>query len=419
MNSRKFLFLQGPATLFHRSLIESIEMADHEVYQVSFCGGDWVFGLGQTQWRFNGRATEFTAWIAKRLEEYQITDLVLFGDMRPLHEAAIRVAREQNLRIYVFEEGYLRPDWITLEKGGVNANSNLMSKDDAWYRNYSHPQVKKNPPTGASLAVRFAFDLAYRVSTLLLYPWFDQYQTHRPRNSIVEYLGWARRYPMRCLSWRREKSVIQSLVDQEQPYFFFPLQLDSDSQIRRHSPFGGMVKAIQYVVESFAKYAPANNILVIKNHPLDTGLIPYRQILRKLTQSLNIENRVIYLENGHIPTLTHHAKGTVVVNSTVGMSALFHHSPTCALGKSIYNLPGLTYQDGLDSFWSNPVKPDMELFAKFRNAVINLTQINGNFYSRKGIKMAVSGSLNAMGVIATVNTDETLSFYGTTSQSLN
>ena len=108
-----------------------------------------------------------------------------------------------------------------------------------------------------------------------------------------------------------------------------------------------------------------------------------------------------------------------MVNSTVGMSALFHHSPTCALGKSIYNLPGLTYQDGLDSFWSNPVKPDMELFAKFRNAVINLTQINGNFYSKKGIKMAVAGSLNAMGVIATVNTDETLSFYGTTSQSLN
>ena len=419
MNRRKFLFLQGPATLFYRSLIKSINDSGYDVYQVSFCGGDWIFGFGQKRWRFNGSVDDFSTWIGEKLIKHGFTDVVLFGDMRPLHMVATKVAKELNIRTYVFEEGYLRPDWVTLEISGVNANSKLMMKDINWYDAYVCPQIKKNPPSGSNLYVRFFFDLCYRLATLLLFPFFSQYKTHRPHNAIIEYLGWARRYPLRYFYWQKEKKFIQQLVDNKKSYFFFPLQLNSDSQIQKHSDFGSMVNAMVFIIKSFANKAPRDSLLIIKNHPLDTGLIPYRRIIDNLAKSLSINDRVVYLENGHIPTLTQYAKGTVVVNSTVGMSALVHHNPTCVLGKAVYNLPGLTCQSGLDEFWNNPKRPNPVLFKKFRNAVINLTQVNGNFYSKKGIDMAVAGSLNVMGVIATVNTDEALAFYGSTSQSLN
>ena len=38
------------------------------------------------------------------------------------------LARRRSLRLHLFEEGYLRPDWITLEREGVNANSRLPDR---------------------------------------------------------------------------------------------------------------------------------------------------------------------------------------------------------------------------------------------------------------------------------------------------
>ena len=50
-----------------------------------------------------------------------------------------------------------------------------------------------------------------------------------------------------------------------------------------------------------------------------------------------------------------------------------------ALGSSPYNLEGLSDQQSLGEFWSNPTACDRELFKKFYQYTINKTQINGNF----------------------------------------
>ena len=83
------------------------------------------------------------------------------------------------------------------------------------------------------------------------------------------------------------------------------------------------------------------------------------------------------------------ARGTVTVNSTVGALSLGLDCATIALSDPIYNLPGLTFQGGLDDFWRERPLPDAELFRRFRNTVIHTTQVNGGFYSRSGIALAV------------------------------
>jgi capsular polysaccharide export protein len=105
------------------------------------------------------------------------------------------------------------------------------------------------------------------------------------------------------------------------------------------------------------------------------------------------KEQIIYLESGDLNALLKHAKGTVLVNSTVGTSALAMGSPVIALGSAIYDMDGLTFQGSLDQFWTESNSPDKALFNNFQQAVIEQTQINGGFYNQKGIEMSVQGSL--------------------------
>jgi len=60
-------------------------------------------------------------FLEAKLSEWEITDIILFGDCRPVHAAAIAIAKRHQIPHYVFEEGYLRPNWITLERAAPMA----------------------------------------------------------------------------------------------------------------------------------------------------------------------------------------------------------------------------------------------------------------------------------------------------------
>ena len=67
---------------------------------------------------------------------------------------------------------------------------------------------------------------------------------------------------------------------------------------------------------------------------------------------------------------------TITINSTVGLSSLYHGIPTLTLGKAIYDIDGLTCKGmKLDEFWTKNKKPDELLFKKFRTFLIQNTSI--------------------------------------------
>ena len=86
----------------------------------------------------------------------------------------------------------------------------------------------------------------------------------------------------------------------------------------------------------------------------------------------------------------------MTVNSTIGLSALAVSVPVITLGKAIYNLPGLTAQQGMDAFWQQPTAPNAVLFDAFRRVVAARTQINGGFHSDEGIALAVAGAIEKL-----------------------
>jgi len=81
-----------------------------------------------------------------------------------------------------------------------------------------------------------------------------------------------------------------------------------------------------------------------------------------------------------LPSLLQNAEGSVLINSTVGISSLYHGTPVKALGDAIYDIEGLTFQGSLASFWNAPGTVDKDLFKRFRRYLIDKTQINGSLY---------------------------------------
>ncbi|WP_321956960.1 capsular biosynthesis protein [Burkholderia cenocepacia] len=395
---RSYLALQGTASPFFSKLAEALRTRGHAVQKVNFCGGDLLYGgAARHAVNYEGRLGELPAWYSDVIGRGDFTDVLMFGDCREVHVPAHAIAQKAGMRVHVFEEGYVRPHWLTLERHGVNGRS-LLPRDPGWYRDRRKETPASPPaaPTGYNLRERAFHDIAYRGANTLFSRRFPHYRSHRPHNGFVEYAGLAWRALAQRGFERDAGRVTDQLLRATGGYFLFPLQLNSDAQLVVHSPFGGTRPAVDQVLRSFAAHADSNVRLVVKNHPLDTGLIDHRRHVLLLAQELGIADRVTFIDAGHLPTLLEYARGVIVVNSTVGLSALHHRRPLIALGHAIYDMQGLTWQGSLDDFWKAEFEPDRELYQAFLDYVIYHTQINGDFYTRTGIERAIRGAVSRL-----------------------
>lgn len=365
--------------------------------KVNFSAGDRLYWSGGNATSYRGPMDDLPDFYRQHYERHQISDLILFGDCRPVHRPAIEIAKSRGVRVHVFEEGYFRPHWITLERDGVNGNSRLP-KDPEWYREeakkISHDQ--KGLPFSNPFWKRAAYDVGYNFWAGLNPILHRGVQSHVPYSPVTEYLGYARRGLRLQYTTRRTRRTENMLIAEspDVPFFLLPLQLNTDAQIVHHSPFGSMLEAMIATMRSFAAHAPANTRLAVKIHPLDPGLVPYERVMNEQAALLGISDRVFYLESGNLPALLSATQGVVTVNSTVGASALIHGKATKVLGKAVYDLQGLTFQGEIDSFWATPPKPSGRLMKEFRSVVIAHTQINGGFYSNNGIILAIKHATN-------------------------
>lgn len=394
---RSFLFLQGNASRFFAELGVALDRKGYTVRRINFHGGDRLFWSLPKSVDYRRDLKHWPAFLARHLDDWAVTDILLFGDCRPLHRVAVRMAKERGIRVYVFEEGYLRPHWITMDLGGTNGFSSLP-RDPAWYRAAASrlPPWTMPEPVVSTFARRSWDDVLYNtglMSTMALYP---GYRTHRPWHPIVEYGGWLYRFARAPAEKRRIAAGLARIGQGGRPFYFYPLQLDCDTQIRQHSPFGRIAPSLHAIIDSFARYAPPESQLVIKEHPLDNCLTNWRRMTARIVREAGVADRVIYLENGPLDRLLADARAVVTVNSTVGFQALAVGKPVIALGSAIYAMPSLTYQGELDRFWTDPVPPDAATFDAFRRVVADRALVVGSFFSTEGVVRAVAGTIERL-----------------------
>jgi capsular polysaccharide export protein len=380
-NSKRALLLQGPVGPFFNRLAGLLKEKGIKTYKVNFNAGDWVY-YPSAHLNYQGSLEAWPSTLAGLLDDLGIDSVTVFGDCRAYHSAAREICKAKGIPFLVFEEGYLRPDYITLEQQGVNGFSTVPrspSAFDAYPEAYPEPEPVAAFPRHAIWAA-----MQYYVMMRMAWPLFPNYRHHKHAGLLNYIIKGCKMWVNKHVdAYLKTSHRVQRLCETrwKQSYFLVPLQVHNDSQITFHSDFNSVQDFILEVLSSFSADAPREARLIFKHHPLDVGFRDYRTVISTTAKSLGLGDRVHYVKGGHTPSLLRNAKGVVVINSTTGLSALHHMIPVKVLGRANYDIQGLTCQSDLGEFWSNPGEVDEGLYKRLRNHLTQTSQINGSFYA--------------------------------------
>lgn len=385
---RNVLFLQGPHGPFFWRLGKMLRAAGAHVWRVGFNQGDRAFWHDADSYiPFTDKYQDWPAQIAVILADKSITDIVLYGDTRPIHTAAIQAAKAREINVHVFEEGYIRPYWVSYERDGSNGNSRLMDLSIADMRAALDGAELKLPEAPARWG-----DMRQHIFYGALYHWFVMFRNQRYRNFRPHRaIGVAKEFQLylRRLLLMPVLSVQRIAATSKVRYGGFPyhlalLQLEHDSSFQMHSPFDSMTDFLALVVEGFAQGAAPHHHLVFKAHPLEDGRVPLRNEIQKLAQKHGVASRVHYVRGGKLARLLNHARSAVTVNSTAAQQVLWRGLPLKVFGTAVYAKPEFVSTQTLPEFFAHPTRPDSRAYRDYRHYLLETSQITGGFYSARG-----------------------------------
>lgn len=394
-DQRVFLFLQGPPGPLFRRLGQAMAERGIAVHRINISGGD-LRDWPDDAIDFAGHFSEWPAFFDRYLRQHPVTDILLFGDCRPYHVSAHGIAELRNVRTHVLEEGYLRPDWMTLEPEGVNARSKLGRDKHRFLREAKRlPPEPRLPSITASFRRRARDSYWYYYSVVVGRLRYPHYRSHRVTPVILEGLGWAWKFVKEKQRARQAVRILCSLATE--PKFVLPLQLSTDYQIRTHSLFSDMQSAAAYAIESFAANAPADVHLLLKSHPLDPGFFNWSKFVRRIARRLQVEDRIHFVDGGDLDEMLEGARGLVCVNSTSATLALARGIPVCTIGEALYDMPGLTHQEHLDTFWTDPTPPEPGVYEAFRRVLVERSLVRGGLASESAVQILIQSMLERLG----------------------
>jgi capsular polysaccharide export protein len=377
LTAQRILMLQGPMGNFFDHVSSWLRERDIECYKVNFNGGDHFFYHGPYAIDYIQPLDHFQGWLGLLIDQLNIDTILCFGDCRLYHVEAKQVCHKKNIQFLVFEEGYLRPDYITLEVDGVNAYSSMnLDKIAPTLSSYHFPI-----PTDSSFALMVFSACFYYLAWIAMSWRYRHYQHHRLLTPSQEVSAWFRSFRLRVSNSVTDRIRYRYIRQYwSNCYYIVALQVHNDSQVRVHSNYLDVSDFIVETMRSFAAEATPSQCLVIKHHPMDRGYRNYRQLIKELSIELGMSHRVMYVCDVHLPSLIRGSLGLIAINSTTGLQALFHGKPVKVMGRAIYDLPQLTCQKSLDAFWVSPTPVDRDYYSRFRELLIVQSQLNGSFY---------------------------------------
>ena len=365
-----------------------LRAAGCRVSRVGFNAGDRAFWFGTPGYiPFRGKPEDWGRTFTGILNERKITDIVLYGDTRPIHSTAVEMAKAKDINVHVLEEGYMRPYWVTYERGGTNGHSRLMkmSIDEMQQALALSDLEVPTPPAHWG-------DMRQHVFYGALYHWFVMFRNGDYRNfsrhrelpvAVEAYLYTKRLLLMPYIALDRRIASMR-IRHGGFPYHLVLMQLEHDASFQTHSPFTRMVEFIDVVMDGFANGAPQHHHLVFKAHPLENDRSPIRKHINQAAKRLGVEDRVHYVRGGKLARLLDQARTAVTVNSTAGQQVLWRGIPIKVFGQAVYSKPQFVSDQPLPEFFASPQRPDSKAYKDYRRFLLETSQIPGGFYSTKG-----------------------------------
>ncbi len=388
LKSPHIVIVGGPFGRFTSLVARQLRKDGIACTRVILNGGDlFDWGLLSAAWYLRGLES-WGEWIHQHLLSSGATDLLVFGDTGPYTAPAIAEARRCGLRVHVLEEGYFRPHWITLQRDGVNGHSPLP-KTAEFYREMVQGMTITPPvPVGKITPPAVRAMIWNHCLRALMMPVFPGFRSGYSYGYVRQALSHVTRHVKHIRQKKAHQADVHRVIERAGPIFLVLLQRPGDSQLRVHSEFEKTADFIEAVIESFAASSPRDARLVFKAHPLDHGIEPHERDIRRIADDFGIGDRCSFVEDGHLASLVRCAAGAVTVNSTAGLTAIEFGCPVITLGEAVYDVPGLTHQDSLDTFWERPAPPDLNLYHDFRTVMMAFTQINGGYSNPAPMLMA-------------------------------
>lgn len=390
LSGRSVVLLQGPVGPFFRYLADALSAAGARVRKVNFNAGDRHFFDDARTVDYAGTPQALADFYRELFRREAAEAVFVFGDERPVHVVAREIATELGVEIYAFEEGYLRPDYITLERGGVNARSAVSGDPQEHVASLQSelPEVRPVGSTFGGLAWHSAvYGLAFQIGR----GGYPHYTHHKDIHPVREAGRWVLG-GVRKARWKLRDRGVEARFSGELSgkYFLVPLQVWNDFQIRGAS-FSSVERFTRHVVATFARVARPDEHLVLKHHPMDRPYRDYTQLIAELRREHGLGERLHYVADSHLPTMLKHARGTILINSTVGMSSLHHGTPVFATDPAPYTRAGLAYEGSLEDFIRDPGSVDRERVRAFEAYLRHTCQVNGSFYVQRALPAAVRG----------------------------
>lgn len=382
----RILLLQGPIGSFFTDLSKWLSSNEKVVFKLNFNAGDEYFYPKETAYTFAYRESleAFNSYLTNFCQKHRIDNIICFGDNRHYHRIAKQVCERLNLTFWAFEEGYFRPEYITLEKWGVNAFSPISREADFFleYANLPEPPAPQKVAKGFKSMAKHA--ILYYYNAYFKRKNYPNYRHHRILNIDYYLKLWSVSGVKRLCYWLHDGGFAKRVERGEfGEFFIIPLQVYDDSQVQVHCDQKSVEVFLRQVLDSFVAHAPHHLNLIIKHHPMDRGFIDYGLVIDEyIAKYPRLKGKISYIHDVPMPVFLRHAKGMVTLNSTSGISGLVHKMPVKTLGRANYDFAGLTDQQSLDEFWTNPTPPNEEVFNGYRKFHLYKTHLNGSFYSQ-------------------------------------
>ena len=375
------LFLMGPIGSFFSRLSNYLEENNVRTYKISFPLYEYGFPKSRLI-KYHKDISLFKNFLKKILIEKKIKHIFMYGNVFIPHRHALCLVEELKkedlyVNTHIFELGYLRPNFVTLENNGINYSSNFIKSREFYLKQDSY-QVFPIPKKHSHFRIRKIWKtISFINHCFKTYKIVQNEHKLQPKPIYIWYQikGFFLKFFFRLTEYKLKKKCLF-----EKKFFLVVMQVSTDSQLTEGSDIKDNKKFIFNVIKDFAK-ANVDFNLVFKHHPRDRGYKNYFRLIEKLSKEFGVYKKVFYIHDYFLSKLFQNSncKGTVLINSTVGYQSLYHSIPLKSLGVAPYNIEGLSDQRDLVSFFKKPLPVDKSFFNKFYKYILENSQINGNF----------------------------------------
>lgn len=281
----------------------------------------------------------------------------------------------------------MRPYWVTYEREGSNGNSRLMDMNVEDMRTalaQSDLEVPEAPTHWGDMNHHIVYGFLYHFMVMFRNKKYRNFRTHRSLSVAREFQMYLRRFLLipfqridRGLStWRIKRDGF--------PYHLVLMQLEHDSSFQMHSPFTQMQEFLEVAIAGFAKGAPQHHHLVFKAHPMESGRLPFRKVVREIAKTHGVEGRVHYIPGGKLARVLNQARTAITVNSTAAQQVLWRGIPLKVFGSAVYAKPEFVSTQPVPEFFAKPKRPDNRAYKDYRRFLLETSQMPGGFYSARG-----------------------------------